>query len=218
MRITRTYRLFMPVVPVAAVTGLLLAGCGGDEGQAAGDGGPAAAQTTAAPSADDGGSSVEARNTADVDFATGMIPHHGQAIEMADLAQTKASSPKVKDLAGRVKEAQDPEITTLSTMLTSWDEPVPAATGHTGAMPGMDHGDASMMTSEDMAKLEAATGADFDRMWVDMMIAHHEGAVRMSETEIRNGSNEKAKELAQTIVDAQTKEIAELKRLRTDLG
>jgi uncharacterized protein (DUF305 family) len=151
-------------------------------------------------------------------FATGMIPHHGQAIEMAELASTKAASSKVKDLAGQIKEAQGPEIKTLSTMLTTWGETVPAATGHAEAMPGMDHGDAGMMTAEEMTKLEAATGAEFDVMWVDMMIAHHEGAVRMSETELRAGSNEQAQQLARGIVETQTKEITELQRLRAELA
>jgi uncharacterized protein (DUF305 family) len=210
-RITRTRR----VLPVIAVSAVLLSGCGQDADPAAGDGGatPAASATASA-----GGEQVEPNNTVDVDFAAGMIPHHGQAVEMADLALKKASSPKVKDLAGRVKEAQAPEIDTLSTMLTSWGEPIPAATGHSEAMPGMDHGDGGMMTAEQMDDLEAAAGAKFDRMWVDMMIAHHEGAVRMSKDEIRDGGNPKAQQLAQVIADAQTKEIAELKSLLTELA
>ena len=64
----------------------------------------------------------------------------------------------------------------------------------------------------------AASGAEFDRMWVDMMITHHEGAVAMGKTEVADGANEQATQLAQTVVDAQTTEIAELKSLATELA
>ncbi len=212
MRITPT-RL---VLPVMASSVLLLNGCGSADDPAPGTAGTPGVSATVSSAAT--GQDVEPNNTVDVDFAAGMIPHHGQAIEMADLALTKAKNAKVKDFAERVKAAQAPEITTLSGMLTSWGEPVPAATGHSASMPGMDHGDGGMMSAEQMSDLEAASGAKFDRMWVDMMIDHHEGAVKMSQNEVRSGGNEKAKQLAQTIADAQTKEIAELRSLRTDLA
>jgi uncharacterized protein (DUF305 family) len=210
----RTIRARHLVMPATALAALLLAGCGGED-PSTGSSGAATSESS------EGGASSEttdAKTPADVDFATGMIPHHGQAIEMSDLALTKAQNEKVKDLAQRVKAGQQPEIDTLSTMLTAWGEPVPAATGHSGSMPGMDHGDSSMMTAEQMSQMESASGAEFDRMWVDMMLAHHQGAVRMAEEELREGGNDKAKQLAQAIVDAQTKEIAELQTLRTELG
>jgi uncharacterized protein (DUF305 family) len=146
-----------------------------------------------------------------------MIPHHGQAIEMAELALSKAAGAKLKDFATKVKAAQAPEVTTLSGLLVGWGEPVPATTGHSSSMAGMDHGDAGMMTSEQMDDLRAATGAEFDRMWVDMMITHHEGAVAMSKTEVSGGANPRTKRLAQAIADAQTKEIGELQSLRAEL-
>lgn len=206
MRITHTHF----VVPAIAVGALLLSGCGGSDE-------PTTATTSSATS-NPASSAATKGSSADIAFATGMIPHHGQAVEMADLALTKASSPKIKALAEKVKAAQAPEITTLSDLLNGWGEPVPATTGHSGSMAGMEHGDSSMMTSEQMDDLDAATGPMFDRMWVNMMITHHEGAVAMAETEIREGTDAEAAQLAQTIADAQTKEIADLQSLRTELS
>jgi uncharacterized protein (DUF305 family) len=211
MRTIRTPHLVMPTAVLAA---LLLAGCGGEEAPAGSSGADASASAEAGSS----GESAAPRTPADVDFAAGMIPHHGQAIEMADLALAKAGNAEVKDLAQQVKAGQQPEIDTLSKLLTAWDEPVPAATGHSGSMPGMDHGGSGMMTAEQMSQMQDASGAEFDRMWVGMMLAHHQGAVRMAEDVLRNGGNDEAKQLAQAIIDAQTEEIAELQTLRTELG
>jgi uncharacterized protein (DUF305 family) len=213
MRITRVTRRFLPVIAVSA---LLLSGCGQDADPVV-SAGTVPPQVTASATADAGGQDVEPSNTVDVEFATGMIPHHGQAIDMADLALEKTSNPQVKALAGKIKEAQTPEIETLSTMLIAWGKSVPDATEYAEAVPGMGHGAGGMMTAEQLGDLDAATGATFDRSWVDLMIAHHRGAVRMSKGEIRGGQNPKAQQLAQTIADAQTAEIAELRSLRAGL-
>lgn len=153
----------------------------------------------------------EARhNDQDIAFAQCMIPHHQQAVDMADLAAGKASNAQVKDLAGRIKAAQDPEIQQLTGMLEKWGAPTEPS------MPGMDHGDTSgegMMSGEDMRQLEGATGAEFDRMWVQMMIEHHEGAVAMSKTELAQGGDAAAKDLARKIIDAQEAEIEEMRGL-----
>lgn len=83
----------------------------------------------------------------------------------------------------------------------------------TSSVPGMDMGGDGMMTDEEMQQLEAASGADFDRMWVQMMIKHHQGAVTMAKTEIEKGENADAKALAQQIVTAQETEITEMQGL-----
>ena len=127
-------------------------------------------------------------NEADVTFAQEMIPHHQQAIEMADLAESRAESQEVKDLAADIEAAQGPEIETLTGWLESWGEDVPDE-----GMSGMDHGDMSsdemggMMTEDEMAELEAAAGAEFDQMFLTMMIEHHEGAIEMAKTEQSEG-------------------------------
>ena len=108
----------------------------------------------AASSSPSGQSAPGAHNDADVAFATDMIPHHAQAVAMAKMVPTRASSQQVKDLATQIQAAQDPEIKLMSGWLEAWGEPVPAA-GE------MQHGD-GMMSMEEMGQLETATGAAFD--------------------------------------------------------
>jgi uncharacterized protein (DUF305 family) len=149
------------------------------------------------------------KNAADVKFAQEMIPHHGQAIAMAELAATRAASPQVKTLAQRIEGAQDPEIKTMSEWLKAWGEEVPPVDmGHSA--PG--HG-SGMMSADEMAKLDKASGAAFDTMFVEMMIRHHQGAIEMAKIEQKDGKNAKAKELATRIETAQTAEISEMQTL-----
>ena len=168
-------------------------------------------------SAESTGSADQAEhNDQDITFAQGMIPHHQQAIDMAEMAAEKASSAEVKDLAGRIQAAQDPEIQQLTDMLEKWGAPTEPSMEHGESTGGMDHGGMSgegMMTDEEMQQLEGATGAEFDRMWVQMMIKHHQGAVDMAKTQLEQGSNAEAKDLAQKIIDAQEAEIKEMQGL-----
>lgn len=156
-------------------------------------------------------------NDSDVSFATEMIPHHAQAIEMAKLAVTKATSKDVVDLANQIQDAQQPEIDTMTAWLESWSESAPDA--GMPAMPGMDHGSmdhgsrSGMMTGQEMQQLASAEGRDFDRLWLQLMIEHHQGAVQMAKTEQRDGENADAKALAQDIIAGQEAEITTMKRL-----
>jgi len=148
-------------------------------------------------------------NAADVTFAQEMIPHHAQAITMAKMAATQAADPKVKDLAKRIEGAQDPEIKTMSGWLKAWGEDVPATD-----MGGMNHGSMpGMMSASEMAALEKAAGAEFDKMFLQMMIRHHEGAIEMAKTEQSSGKSTDAKKLAGEIEKAQTAEITEMQGL-----
>lgn len=144
-------------------------------------------------------------NDADVKFATEMIPHHQQAVEMSSLAEERAEKPEVLDLATRIKGAQDPEIKQLSGMLESWGEEVPS--GHGGH--GADEM-AGMMSEQEMAQLEAASGPAFDRMFLEMMIRHHEGAITAAKAEIAEGVHPEARKLAETIARVQQAEIDEM--------
>lgn len=185
----------------AAAIAALVAGCGGGDTDATHQPGEMSAPATTA------GAGQADRNDQDIAFAQGMIPHHQQAIDMALLAAERATSAEVKDLAGRVQDAQDPEIEQLTGLLERWGAP---------AESGMDHGDMShegMMTDEEMGQLETATGPDFDRTWVRLMIRHHEGAVAMATAQLSGGANAEAKELAQRIIDAQQAEIVEMRGL-----
>ena len=185
-----------------ATTTLLLTACGGDDDMAGMEHGSGA--TTAASSAPSAGAAF---NNADVQFAQMMIVHHQQALEMATLADTRASDAEVKKIATDIKNAQDPEIKTMTAWLTAWGQPTSAPGGHN--MPGMP----GEMSEADMKKLEAATGTEFDREFARMMIAHHNGAIEMARQEQSQGTNPDAKALAATIEKAQTAEVAALQKI-----
>jgi uncharacterized protein (DUF305 family) len=150
------------------------------------------------------------QNDADVAFAQMMIPHHRQAVDMATLAETRASDPQVKQLA--IKAAQDPEIATMTGWLTTWGKPTTAPS----SMPGMDMGHGlmpGMMSDADMAQLQAAAGKDFDRQFCTMMIAHHQGAIQMARQEQTAGVNPDAKALAERIATSQQGEIDTMNKI-----
>jgi uncharacterized protein (DUF305 family) len=163
--------------------------------------------------------SAEAHNDADVTFAQGMIVHHRGAIAMADLAVERAQNSDVQALAERISAAQGPEIDTMSGWLQAWDEDVPegmamedmSGGGH-GAM-GEETPAAGMDMEASMTELDAAPAGEFDRMFLEMMIEHHQGAVEMAQTEQAEGENPDALELAQTIETDQTQEIQEMQQL-----
>jgi uncharacterized protein (DUF305 family) len=114
---------------------------------------------------------------ADVRFMSSMIGHHAQAIEMSRLAPERAGSGSVRILAERIISAQEDEIATMQQWLRDRGEPVPEVhaghhAGHEALMPGM-------ATPEQMARLAAASGPEFDMLFLNLMIQHHQGAVSM---------------------------------------
>ncbi|WP_217214951.1 DUF305 domain-containing protein [Streptomyces sp. AC550_RSS872] len=191
-------------VATAGAAALVLAACGGSGDSAAGHNSHTATSASASVSASQG-----RHNAADTVFAQGMIPHHRQAVQMADLAPSRAESAEVKKLAEQIKKAQDPEIKTLSGWLTSWDEEVPAE----GAMGHSAHGTGGMMTAKEMDQLEKASGKAFDTAFMEMMIKHHEGAVAMAKSEKTDGSFPDAKKMADAIITSQTAEITQMNDL-----
>jgi uncharacterized protein (DUF305 family) len=197
----------------AGAAALALAACGGDSDS--GSGGHDTGSMNSGPAGPSASAEAGAHNDADVDFATEMIQHHRQAVTMADLADSRASSQEVKDLATKIKGAQDPEIRTMSGWLTSWGEEVPE--NMSAAMPGMDHDMSSsmpgMMSSGDMEKLEKASGTEFDKIFLEMMVQHHEGAVEMAKTEKSGGKYGPATKLADDVIAAQTAEIEQMNKM-----
>ncbi len=143
-------------------------------------------------------------NDADVEFTTGMIPHHQQAVEMSEMAVNQGG-PEVADLAERIEAAQGPEIETMTAWLQDWRVDVPTGMG---AM-----GDMGMMNSGDMQKMMGAEGGQFDTVWLEMMIEHHQGAISMSRTQQDEGVNPEAVDLAGTIIEAQQAEIVEMEQM-----
>jgi len=190
--------------------------------------GAGSAMMSAAPSAADA-----QHNAADLAFAQQMIVHHQGAIEMADLAPSRAASQQVKDLAVRIKAAQGPEIEQMQGWLTTWGAAMPSATNASSSedTTGMDMGGMGsqgqmtsggvttamsipgMMSDADMQQLTAASGTEFDRLFLQQMIVHHQGALEMAGTELAQGSSAAALALAQSIKTSQTAEITEMQQM-----
>lgn len=184
---------------------ILLAACGAPHASS-----PASASSPAT-SAQSGGS-VANVSDADVSFAQLMIPHHQQAVEMADLALSRITSPEVKQLAEQIKSAQDPEIEMMSMWLQTWGAPMDMGEDHSGHdMGNMDM--SGMMSDDDMQALANAQGAEFDRMWLEMMIAHHQGAISMAEDVKAASSNADVTNLASAVITGQAVEIDTMQKL-----
>lgn len=207
----------------AAAVGVLtlalgLAACGSDDGHD-GHGADAGAVQTAR--------NGDEFNQADVDFATAMIPHHAQAVQMANLAADRPLPAALRTLVDGVHTTQVAEVETMVTWLTDWGEEIPeTAMDHVNGghgddmsdmsdMSDMEHGSdmPGMMSAEEMTGLEQASDADFPQLWMTMMIEHHEGAIAMAEDEQDAGHFPDAVDLAGTIIDAQRAEIATMKDL-----
>ncbi|MEI3866396.1 DUF305 domain-containing protein [Microbacterium sp. CCNWLW134] len=152
-------------------------------------------------------------NDADVMFAQMMIPHHQQAVEMSDMVLAKDGiDDGVRELAEDIKAAQQPEIDQLEAWLGEWEADMPDM----DSMEGMDHG-GGMMSEDDMAALEATTGTEASRLFLEQMIVHHEGAIDMAQDQVDNGQDPEAVEMAQTIIDTQTAEITTMQELLAQL-
>ena len=146
----------------------------------------------------------------DIAFAQLMIPHHQQAVAMADLALQHAKSADVQSLAAQIKSAQGPEIEQMKAWLDEWGAPMEMSEGE-HEMGGMTM--SGMMTDDAMDVLAESRGAGFDRMWLQMMIAHHQGAIQMAQDVLEESSNDEVTALAQAIVDGQAAEIDTMQQL-----
>ena len=198
-------RLFAMAASSALV--VLLVGCGAPHASSPTS---AVSPATALPAV----RSVANVSDSDVSFAQQMIPHHQQAVEMADLALTRETSPEVKKLAEQIKAAQGPEIEMMSMWLQSWGAPMEMGEDHSGHdMGGMDM--SGMMSDDDMQALADAQGAEFDRMWLEMMIAHHQGAISMAEQVKAASSNADVTSLAGAVMTGQAEEIDTMQKLLT---
>jgi len=148
-------------------------------------------------------------NADDVAFATNMIPHHQQAVELSALVPDRSTNAELIALADQISAAQQPEIETMKVFLVQWNENPDTNSGHAG------HGNTmqGMVDAATMTKLESLNGADFDTLWLESMISHHQGAIEMAKAEIANGENVDAIGLAKNIVTAQEVEIGQMKQM-----
>jgi uncharacterized protein (DUF305 family) len=145
-------------------------------------------------------------NSLDVWFVRMMIPHHQQALQMADLAPTRAGDPQLKAVAERIRVAQAPEIDVMRAWLKERNLPPD--------VPGHDHGTMrGMQSPEEIQRLTAARGTDFDRLFVQMMTEHHQGAVEMSTNLLKVGIDLRLNELAASIGHEQAVEIDRMREL-----
>jgi len=205
MRINRTTRA---LGALTLTLGLALTACGNDDG-----GSNSSTQVSATE-----------HNDTDVAFASAMLQHHAQALSMVDLTRNRPLDPEVQQLVKQIRDAQAPEIKTFTDWLTDWDEEVPetmrdhANAGHNmddmgDSMEGMDSDMPGMMSADDMTALNDASDAEFQTMWLEMMVEHHEGAVEMAQAETEDGQYKPAIDLADNIVSSQTGEIETMKGL-----
>lgn len=189
---------------------LLLTACGDDSDS-----------TNSSTAGSAGSSSSESAsagfNDADVAFVTGMKPHHAQAVEMSDMILDADPPAEVAALAERIKAAQTPEITELDEMIERFGAEDVSGGGHGGGDDGEAAEHAGMMTDEQRAELDGVTGTEASRLWLTMMIEHHQGAIEAAETELADGEHQPALDLAERIKADQAKEIAEMEQLLTQL-
>ena len=162
----------MPRVLLASLLAILTSGCAASAGPA-----PAAGTTPLPPSVH------RLHTAADVAFMQGMIHHHRQALEMTALVSDRTDTRTIRLLAERIEISQQDEIAQMAAWLERRGEAVPGeVAGHGGQGNGHDHHAdhlSGMLTPEQMASLEAVRGAAFDRLFLELMIQHHLGALEM---------------------------------------
>jgi uncharacterized protein (DUF305 family) len=162
---------------------------------------------------------------ADVHFMSGMIPHHAQAVRIATWARTRAVRPELRVLSERMVVAQQDEIETMRNWLLDRGEPAPAADAthlrmtmngvvHDMLMPGM-------MTDEELAQLERASGLEFDRLFLTFMIRHHEGALIMVDQLFGSpgaGQDDVVFKFASDVYADQSTEIERMEKMLADIA
>lgn len=147
-------------------------------------------------------------NADDVQFAQLMIPHHEQAVELAAIVPGRSTNQNVIALAAKIASEQQPEISTMKALLLQWDVKLEShGSGHAGMAMG------GMVDDATMVKLDNLRGADFDALWLQSMISHHQGAIEMAKTEIADGTSADLIALAKNIVAAQQAEIDQMKQM-----
>ncbi len=161
-----------------------------------------------------GGHEAATGRAGDIAFAQNMIPHHEQALEMSALALAAEASPEVTALAREIQAAQDPEIVLMRAWLRDWDaEELPHSGGPGEESVDHEHEMPGMATGEQLLELAGARGAAFDALWIDLMVAHHEGAIVMAEQVAETTEDLEVQALAAEIMATQAEEIERMREL-----
>jgi uncharacterized protein (DUF305 family) len=155
----------------------------------------------ASPAATSSATPVGEFNEADVMFVQMMIPHHEQAVDMSDMVLSKSGiNPEVEALAKQIKAAQQPEIDMMNAWLETWGRVQMPEGAHHSSSDGM-------MTEQQMQELDEANSAEGQRLFLEGMIRHHQGAIKMAQAEITSGKNPEAITLANNIAESQQAEV-----------
>ncbi|WP_413811468.1 DUF305 domain-containing protein [Streptomyces sp. OE57] len=223
-RRTTLHSASLAAAAAAAALALVLTGCDAESGGGADagkgkDGKPAviapgkpgeAAKKLSAEEAAKAGDD-DSPNTADRSYVRMMIEHHRQALVMTGLAADRAKSGQVKRLAERIASGQKPEIEAMR----AWQKTAGGGPkggdgdgheGHGAKMPGM-------ATGAQLARLRAAEGADFDALFLKLMITHHRGAVSMATDVLAQGNNVRVEEMANDVIAQQSSEIRRMRQM-----
>jgi uncharacterized protein (DUF305 family) len=183
-------RLVRIVAIVALLATMAVSGCGrsSDHGQATG--------------------TQPAHNRADVVFATDMLPHHQQALDLSAMVPDRSIDPALIKLASNIATAQAPEIQKMKGWVVQWSQGADTTSG--GQAQTSMHG---MVDQATMTKVASSKGVEFDKQWLQAMIGHHRGAVEMAQAEINNGVNTDAVAMAHSIVTTQQAEIDQMSKM-----
>lgn len=156
---------------------------------------------------------------ADVEFMTGMIHHHAQALVMSRMAPTHGASPALQVMAGRIINAQNDEIALMEDWLRDRNQPVPDISTETDVSTHGGHGIhmPGMLTAAQLAELDAARGADFDRLFLTYMIQHHQGALTMVEELFRTYGAAQGDAIFKLASDIGADQSSEIDRMQTML-
>jgi uncharacterized protein (DUF305 family) len=149
----------------------------------------------------------------DARFLSEMIVHHAQAIVMVDAVQSDLVDPEVAGMASRIGDEQRPEIDAMARYLEGHGAAVPPEATNPNLTDHGAHSMPGMATEAEVARLAAATGAEADRLFLTLMIRHHEGALSMVDEAVKNAMDELVEETASEISVVQTKQIAQMKEM-----
>jgi len=188
MNIIRQIRTPLAAATLMLVASVAISACGSDS------------------TSSDSASQKAAGNGIDRAFVADMIPHHQSAVQMANIATSRGTSTFVTSLAGDITRTQNAEIETMKGIASRLD-----AAGVKATSLGIAEHEMGM----EMNISELRTADPFDKAFIDMMVPHHQGAIRMARVELAKGADPKAKQLATAIIDAQTREIKAMNAHRT---
>ncbi|MFC0533652.1 DUF305 domain-containing protein [Phytohabitans kaempferiae] len=182
---------------------LLLAGCSGGSG-----GGPAATPSTDQPAATAAGG----LNNTDVMFLQMILPHHRQGVELAGLGHAKGGRTELVQLAAAIEATQEDEVELMAGILAGSGAPETAPT-RGGEDPHAAHGGLPGTSEEQVAALRAASGTEFERRFLNTMMAHQGDAIQLAKMELASGADQRLVDLARRIEQSRTAQIGQMQAL-----